>query len=433
MRLDVSVLGILACLAGLAAAGDDINGGVSSSDGEGVSSVTPTDTSSTAAVTSSPNMVIQVQPLKAYPIYVAGSGNQSITYGKAPGVTNLLVTGINLKRYDDNVTIAEGIAQSGVPPSISTDSGVGAVFHSDEAPVGRRDAPVPIQAFQFTMTQDSITVSISPDLSEYGQNAGQPLYYEFEWANSTAKGTSYSQLIAVTIDSEIGAAMEAIKATGKETNPAEPEAISELFPSDDPISSTPSSSPAAGTSEAAAESHDASGSGGLSTGAIVGIAVGCSVGGLLIIALLAWFCIFRRRGSRDRSGDFAPDSSRHAMISTDKDAVVMSQSSPRSTFADGGRRRNNASATPGDDAASYAPYASNRGRSTSPPAFPPAVNGSQTDVASTTRSPSPPCRSRYAHLIEEGMTEDEIRWLEEEERHLDAAIEDAGRSSRMTR
>lgn len=44
---------------------------------------------------------------------------------------------------------------------------------------------------------------------------------------------------------------------------------------------------------------------------------------------------------------------------------------------------------------------------------------------SEVRSPS-----RYAHLIEEGMTEDEIRRLEDEERQLDAAIEDAGRHGR---
>lgn len=34
---------------------------------------------------------------------------------------------------------------------------------------------------------------------------------------------------------------------------------------------------------------------------------------------------------------------------------------------------------------------------------------------------------RYAHLVEEGMTDDEIRRLEEEERALDEAIEEAGR------
>ncbi|KAK8070156.1 hypothetical protein PG994_006772 [Apiospora phragmitis] len=50
----------------------------------------------------------------------------------------------------------------------------------------------------------------------------------------------------------------------------------------------------------------------------------------------------------------------------------------------------------------------------------------QTDrPGSEVRSPS-----RYAHLIEEGMTEDEIRRLEDEERQLDAAIEDAGRHDR---
>lgn len=62
-----------------------------------------------------------------------------------------------------------------------------------------------------------------------------------------------------------------------------------------------------------------------------------------------------------------------------------------------------------------------------------ASAGSQTSLPASLpgpRSPTPPISSRYAHLVEEGMTDEEIRRLEEEERALDVAIEDAGRSSR---
>ena len=48
------------------------------------------------------------------------------------------------------------------------------------------------------------------------------------------------------------------------------------------------------------------------------------------------------------------------------------------------------------------------------------------------QSSTPPATSRYAHLVEEGMTDAEIRRLEEEERHLDEAIEDAGRHRRTS-
>lgn len=290
------------------------------------------------------------------------------------------------------------------------------------------------------MTEDSVTLLVSTDLAEYGSNnIGQPLFYEFQWENSTSKGSSYSQLIVVTTQSEIQDASNAIKETGKETGPALPEVITESSSSEDPTSSTTTPTPAAATSVEVATSNASSGGGGLSTGAIAGIAVGCSVAGLLIIAFLVWFFFFRRRSSRERvrGTDFAADSGTHAMM-PDKEVVGMSQSSPHSAFADDGGRLHDPqrrSAAPGDDAASFAPY-SDRGRSASPAgaAFATTAhnNHSQTDVANTSRPPSPLFQTRYAHLIEEGMTEDEIRRLEEEERHLDAAIEDAGRSSRLT-
>ncbi|KAI1761537.1 hypothetical protein GGR53DRAFT_22481 [Hypoxylon sp. FL1150] len=438
MRLDVSIFRTLACLAGLVAAQ------AQDSDDRSTRGVS-TDSGATATTTSSSNSVIEVEALPTtYPVYTPKNGNQTITYSKGSGITNLTVTAVNLKRFDDNTTIAEGVIDTttGISTSTSTTStGVGALFHSDEGAVGRREGPSPLPPFKFPMTDDSLVLIVSSDLDEYGNNIGRPLYYEFQWENSTSKGTSYSQLIAVATDSDTQSAIDAIKESGKETSPAFSEVITDdSSSSDDPTSSATAPTPAAETSAEVAASQSSSGGGGLSTGAIAGIAVGCVIAGLLIIGFLAWFCFFRRRGSRQRvrGTDFAADSGTHAMM-PDKEAVAMSQSSPHSAFADDGGRLHDPqrrSAAPGGDGASSAPY-SDRARSTSPPAggaaLPTAVhNHSQTDVANTSRPPSPPFNSRYAHLIEEGMTEDEIRRLEEEERHLDAAIEDAGRNSRLT-
>ncbi|KAI1776572.1 hypothetical protein F4818DRAFT_353536 [Hypoxylon cercidicola] len=432
MRLDVSIFRILTCLAGLVVA-QDLTRDDDGDRGGGIS----TDGGATVTTTSLPNSVIEVDPLGIGPVFVAGTGNKTIGYRKGPGITELTVTAISLKRYFDNVTIAEGKKETASAPTTST--GFGAVFHSDEGIIGRRQSPSPLPPFTFLMTEDSVTLSVSTDLNEYGPNIGQPLFYEFQWENSTSKGSSYSQVIAVATASDVQNARDAIAETGKETSPAQPEAITESSsPSENPTTATATSTPAAETPVETTVSQSSSDRSGLSTGAIAGIAVGCGVAGLLIIAFLVWFFFFRRRSSRSkvRGADFAADSGTHAMM-PDKEAIGMSQSSPHSAFADDGGRLhdpNRRSAAAGDDAASYAPY-SDRGRSASPPAaFATAAahNHSQTDVASRSRSPSPQFQTRYAHLIEEGMTEDEIRRLEEEERHLDAAIEDAGRTSRMT-
>lgn len=397
----------------------------------------------TATTTSSSNLVIEVEALPTYPVYTPKSGNQTITYNKGSGITDLTVMAVNLKRFDDNVTIAEGVKDSTTGISTSTTStGFGAVFHSDEGTVGRRQGgPLPLPPFKFPMTDDSVILIVSTDLDEYGNNIGRPLYYEFKWQNSTSSGTSYSQLIAVATDSDTQSATNAIKDSGKETGPALSEVITnDSSSSEDPTSSTATSTPTAETSAEVAASQASPGNSGLSTGAIAGIAVGCAVVGLLIIGFLVWFFFFRRRSNRQRvrGTDFAADSGTHAMM-PDKEAVAMSQSSPHSAFADDGGRLHDPrrrSAAPGGDDASFAPY-SDRARSQSPPAGGAAFatsahNHSQTDVGNTSRSPTPPFNPRYAHLIEEGMTEDEIRRLEEEERHLDAAIEDAGRNSRLT-
>lgn len=88
------------------------------------------------------------------------------------------------------------------------------------------------------------------------------------------------------------------------------------------------------------------------------------------------------------------------------------------------------------DESTYTPYRDHTPPPTNLYAHHDASTSSQTSLPSSlpphggARSPTPPISSRYAHLVEEGMTDEEIRRLEEEERALDVAIEDAGRSSR---
>ncbi|TGJ78595.1 hypothetical protein E0Z10_g10173 [Xylaria hypoxylon] len=116
----------------------------------------------------------------------------------------------------------------------------------------------------------------------------------------------------------------------------------------------------------------------------------------------------------------------HAIIRDKEIPAAIESSSPQSTYGGEGR--------PSTD--QYAPYSDRsttsptpRHRSTSAAATAAAASTSETDLNWSQGAPTPMSviASRYAHLVEEGMTEGEIRRLEEEERQLDAAIEHAGR------
>ncbi|KAI0139987.1 hypothetical protein F4776DRAFT_662124 [Hypoxylon sp. NC0597] len=422
MRLDVSIFGILACSAGLVIAEDNdtrSDGGASSEIG-------------TASTGTTSNVVISVQALPTYPVYTQQSGNQIITYSKGADID---ITDIYLKRYNGDTCIGTGDRGSSGSSNTNTgaNAGTNTGLHFNEMTLDQRADASMLPPFKFPISNDSVTLLIGSNFETlYNSNLGQPLYYEFQWKNSTSSGSSFSQLIAVALDSGYDAAVQAIVDTNKETGPALPETIQPL---NGPTITSNTATPAAETSAAsltAAASNN--GGNGLSRGAVVGIAVGCSIAGVLIIAFIVWFFIFRKRTNRDRTrgADFANDSRTHAIMA-DKEATVISESSPHSAYPDdGGRLRD-----PRGDNDSYAPY-SDRGVSPPPPPGAAFTTNSQTDLASlghtsTTRAATPPYQSRYAHLIEEGMTEEEIRRLEEEERHLDAAIEDAGRNSRAAR
>lgn len=157
---------------------------------------------------------------------------------------------------------------------------------------------------------------------------------------------------------------------------------------------------------------------GLSTGAIVGIAVACSVVGIALLAGLVWFLLRRRRrrsvgegykATRQTSNSFS--GVKEARPSVAESPIIVSP------FSDDGEAR-------GFSNSNIAMALPQRG---STPRAVPAINdegsGDRPDsAASGSRS-----RGGIAHLVEEGMTEADILRLEEEERHLDAEIERAGR------
>ncbi|KAI0391574.1 hypothetical protein F5Y17DRAFT_401190 [Xylariaceae sp. FL0594] len=248
-----------------------------------------------------------------------------------------------------------------------------------------------------------------------------------------------------------------------------------------PLSTT--TQPPAGTAGVGSVPNVGHASTGLGTGAIVGIAVGVGGGVLVIATVLVWFFCARRR-RRDASSSKANsninngtnnkdmlksyDSSDLGLgmggvhVPHDKEMphqVAEASHSRESSFGQHGHDQ---------DPEVYAPYSDRPSTPTPKPPQPlqnehqqheydyeygldnqkarmPAHTSplsvansrskSQTESgmktaagpAATTTTTTTTTTTSYAHLVEEGMTAEEIRRLEEEERQLDAAIESAGR------
>ncbi|KAI1799083.1 hypothetical protein F4811DRAFT_130065 [Daldinia bambusicola] len=422
MRLDVSRFGILASLVRLAGAEPDTTRTI---DGPMPAATAGTGTATTG---SSPNSVIQVKPLDTPAIYKPQGVDKTISFNKGQGIREVNISAIYLKRFKDKVTIGMGKMNS----KSDTGPSVGSLLAGQVITERQDDQFLPIY---FPATDESLTLKLTGDLTAtYGGNLMQPLYYEFQWENNTSSGTSYSQVLAVTYPAGYDETTTLLQNTGMNTSPAFQEVIegSSTGPESSGIS-TITANPAAETSvqPAPVTSNE---SRKLSNGAIAGIAVGCAVFVIAVVVLLVWFFCLRRRnkGENVRGTEFTNASGSHAMIA-EKDIVNMSESSPRSTFPPDNSRQlhDQRDSMVRPDDASYALYSD---QAPSPPLPPGAVfaSNSQSDLASTGRASTTGnrCQSRYAHLIEEGMTEEEIRRLEEEEQHLDAAIEDAGRNSR---
>ncbi|KAM4055078.1 hypothetical protein HRG_005887 [Hirsutella rhossiliensis] len=172
------------------------------------------------------------------------------------------------------------------------------------------------------------------------------------------------------------------------------------------------------------------GGGGLSTGAIAGIAVGVSLALILLVAGLAWFLLRRRHRKQHEAACAARRlTSKTSVEDKDMQAAHVADS-PRSPYLDGGTSTQNqsspvsplagASHSEGDDdQAGFTPHEAEVA----------ALRSSHSsaddhdDPAQATQGVS----NTVAHLVEEGMTAEEIRRLEDEERQLDAEIERAAR------
>ena len=182
--------------------------------------------------------------------------------------------------------------------------------------------------------------------------------------------------------------------------------------------SAPQTTSAASTSTSAASK---SSGGGLSSGAIAGIVVGVVVGLALIIGAVV-LCLLRRRRRRGASGSsYATEQQTSEAFISDKAMHERTGESAHTLYSDDGAARGLQQEHVQDHELSE--YDGGPAQHQSDTVGYDATTGSTHDLGSDQQGMS---RS-VAHLVEEGMTRDDIRRLEEEERHLDAEIERAGR------
>ncbi|KAI8629421.1 hypothetical protein F5Y19DRAFT_81421 [Xylariaceae sp. FL1651] len=416
MRLHVAISRLLTCLIGLSTTART-KVLLSPRDGTGI---TPTS-----------NSVVSINLSDPQPLFDQNLGNQTFTFVTiGVQIEKVQIDKVELRIYDVNESDGQA------------DKIIGTVSLESTSPNGVADAMLSSDDRGFARTFPTEDVSLLPEADGviipwdsmaniYTSHLNQPLYLKCDWKNSTNSGDSTSPLFVVynTNNATAKAVLHGLQDSGVSiAAPARPESISvSSTPTPQSTSAvSPSSTPVATSQSPASAGLQPSSPtpGGLNKKSIIGIAVGAVGAGLLIAGVLLWlFCFRRRRSSALRHGvpSYSPDSGVHAMM-PDKEIPVILESSPHSAYGGEGRH----STDP------YAPY-SDRAPTPSTPPHPRGVTSaaatSQTDRASTrsTASPTPAVPSRYAHLVEEGMTEDEIKQLEEEERHLDVAIENAGR------
>ncbi|KAK0389663.1 hypothetical protein NLU13_3238 [Sarocladium strictum] len=168
------------------------------------------------------------------------------------------------------------------------------------------------------------------------------------------------------------------------------------------------------------DSSESRGGGGLSTGAIAGIAVAAAVIFLALVGGLVFWMLRRRRQNRNR-GQYNKPTNSTTFVGGDKEVNQVTETPhpsysndrhvPLSNLAGAGA----SPATIGPSEGQYAPYRDDDDNGYESPDKRPRT----TDGAGTPYEVS----SSVAHLVEEGMTAEEIRRLEEEERQLDDAIQ----------
>lgn len=167
---------------------------------------------------------------------------------------------------------------------------------------------------------------------------------------------------------------------------------------------------------------DANDGGGLSTGAIAGIAVGVGVLALVVLGAVIFFCMRRRRRRQSAEKDSYDQQAKMSYMAAGKEASGNTADSPMSPYRDD----------------QFPPQQQQQQQHYVPPRVPvPATTAERSNSWGTdganARSPTPgsgaatPQHGVSRHLVEEGMSADEIRRLEEEERQLDDEIQRAGK------
>ncbi|KAI1334998.1 hypothetical protein F5Y15DRAFT_258949 [Xylariaceae sp. FL0016] len=461
MRLDVSTIGLLAYSVGFATA-EDTRATVPAT---AISNAGAAGTTTAASIAT--NTAMTLEAFTTTPaVFEAEKPDMDIrwTTGSYYGAVN--VSTIMLRKCNGDDIIASVTSPSQTVPTLAgssdSDDSISSNAISSQGSKKREGEPPPVYLLQ--RGPDFVTLPLASGANFFSTNYNVALYFQFTWSNGSTQGNTYSPALAVyQPDGASTDAASAISAAEKDAvvtagSPFKAETEVPTSTSATTTTGATSAATSAASTDAASASH--ANNKRLSTGAIVGIAVGCGVGGLLLISALLWFLCFRKRsagGGRSKLGahhdsGFASDGGTQAAMMGDKELHHASESTPHSTYdptlsagGHGGRSSSLDSPGVGEAAAAaavgaggYAPY-SDHAPSPPPGAMPPlaqtqshARNQSQTNLSTTSQGHSHSqsgVASRWQHLVEEGMTEDEIRQLEEEERHLDAAIEESGRSS----
>ncbi|KAI1855459.1 hypothetical protein JX266_000324 [Neoarthrinium moseri] len=478
MRTNASTIGLAACLAGLTLAADFSSTSTSPPIEKNAVIIFGTDTwalpptigdSNKLLTIDATTVVLRTLYLKRQSGDIVGSAVSTSVPVVTTTMTGLIQTGAASPINPHRETRGRG--------PIHWDDAVIAllprdVINSDDSEASLINLPADLPSENKNGNTGSVTILSEFNSYQYEKHNlyNVPLYIQVDWYDSAKNldGSSFSPLFAV-MNASVSVLTNETREALSQTNQVQPFHAECSGPVGSSCSTSPTSSstPAsfstapASTGSSAAENPQGSSNSssdspnGLSTGAIAGIAVGAGVVGLALIGAAIWFLCFRRRRSQ-RSGLVQHSngySSDGAGIMADKELPHVTDS-PHSAYApdrgalhDQGPRQHHhqpvAAAAEAATARGAMPLMGSHGGSLDESerhSFAPysdrapsglANNQSQSSLPTGgARSPTPPITSRYAHLVEEGMTDDEIRRLEEEERALDVAIEDAGRASR---
>ncbi|KAM0287741.1 hypothetical protein ACHAQH_000272 [Verticillium albo-atrum] len=308
-------------------------------------------------------------------------------------------------------------------------------------------------------------------LSSQPDAYGKDMFLNLTWQYNGQTGWSKSGVFTVAEagnEQSVRDKMQNRDPEDFETEENLPDAVSRLFggtnvsptrlPSSTPTVGLTSNPSATGISSSDDNDSDSSnGGGGLSIGAKAGIGVGAGLVGLALFAALIWFfCLRNRRKNKNHVRNTPYSAGGHVseyMVNKETTSGAHVTESPHSPYSDDGSLAQQQyqhqpvshSVHEGTALVGGAAAAATSGRNperqsdgqdrgfseaTLLAALTPRSDSQQQQHESTrsgARSTTPQgVNPNVSHLIEDGMTEDEIRRLEDEERQLDAAIEQHG-------